>query len=490
MSLLYAKDDVLLFNADTIELIDNIPENIIQTVITSPTYWGKRQFTQDKREFGRESLEDYVEKNVALYLKILEKLKKEGSLFIIIQDSYMGSGVSRAHHNHWEKNLNPEYVRNGLHAISQGNTSAVTAKHPVIQNKSLCGIPFRIAIKLVDSGYIWREMIIWEKPNPMPENVRDRVRQSCEYILHFTKNRIYTFNTEPYQITGKSGRPRMSNQVWKASSEPKPGHTATFPSKIVEKLLLASSNEGDVVFEPFLGSGTMYDLSIKNGRRFIGCDISKALVEKLIDRINNNNQRRKADLIKTTKTSMKPLSQVINAGNLKLTEIIDQTKEINEILNKKQEFFDKFITKFIEFFSILSKEMKLQVKTNINASLKHDGKTYQFNAIIDLEGTKISLVIPSMSGFDENKGAGAYYASKRINKALNEKIIRGAVLFLPINSRKGKYLEIINSSDNRILPVKLSQEKADHIVKGKVSINSLDLSNDLKNWVNNIVKVA
>ena len=267
-----------IFHADALDLIEHLPDNSIQTVITSPTYWGKRKFSDDKREFGSESLKEYIEKNVNLYSKILKKLKDTGSLFIVIQDSYMGSGISRSHHNHWEKNKNPEYIRDGLSSQVQGNISSVTAKHSVIANKSLCAIPYRIAIKLVDQGYIWRQQIIWEKPNPMPENVKDRLRQSSEYNLHFVKSRIYKFNSSYLQIKGKNGKLRMMNQVWIATPEPKKGHTATFPTKIVEKLLLATSDEGDLVFEPFLGSGTMYDLSMKHKRCFIGADISLTLL--------------------------------------------------------------------------------------------------------------------------------------------------------------------------------------------------------------------
>lgn len=286
MEPVYFNNKIKLFAGDVFECLKYLPKNTIQAVITSPTYWGKRNFTDDRKEFGSEKLEDYIDRNVNLFSSLLRIMKDDGSIFVIIQDSYMGSGVSRSHHNHWEHNKDISYRRYGLDSNGQGNTSSVTARHDTIKNKSLCGIPYRIAIKLVDTGFIWRQQIIWEKPNPMPENVKDRARQSAEYILHFTKRGNYKFNPEHFMVTGQKGQLRLDNQVWIASAEPKMGHTATFPSKIVKRLLLSVTDEGDTVFEPFLGSGTMLDLCIAYGRKFIGCDINKNFVKDVIANLN------------------------------------------------------------------------------------------------------------------------------------------------------------------------------------------------------------
>lgn len=281
MSQIYFDEKVTLFWGDIFECLKYIPENTIQAVVTSPTYWGKRSFTRDNREFGSEKLEEYVNKNVKLYSLLLDLMREDGSLFFVMQDSYMGSGVSRSHHNHWEHNKDPSWRRVGTDSHGQGNVSSVTAHHEVIKNKSLSGIPYRIALKLVDMGYIWREQIIWEKPNPMPENIKDRVRQSAEYIFHFTKCGKYKFNPAPMMVKGKStGKLRLDNQVWIIPSEPKKGHTATFPSKLVEKLILSVTDKGDTILDPFLGSGTTLDVSLKNQRKFIGCDINKDFVIK------------------------------------------------------------------------------------------------------------------------------------------------------------------------------------------------------------------
>ena len=289
MKLSYENKDVRLYHGDVFDVLNELPNNEIQAVVTSPTYWGKRQFTNNSNEFGCEPLEKYVEKNVLLYSTLLKKMKKGGSIFLVIQDSFMGSGVSRSHHNHWLSGN--EFKRVGIDSKKQGNTSSVTASHKVIKNKSLCGIPYRIALALVDQGFLWRQQIIWEKPNPMPENVKDRVWQSVEYVLHFTNAGKYKFNKEAFLITGVNGKLRLPGQVIVASTEPKIGHSATFPTKIVEKLLLSVTDKNDLVFEPFLGSGTMLELSLKNKRRFIGCDICKNFVNNSVEIMNRNRKK-------------------------------------------------------------------------------------------------------------------------------------------------------------------------------------------------------
>ncbi len=296
----FSDKELQLYWGNAVEHVDSLPNGLIQTVVTSPTYWGKRRFTSDTREFGSEKLESYVNKSVELFSLILEKLKNNGSLYIIIQDTYMGSGVSRSHHNHWVSGT--KFLRNGIDSNGQGNTSSVTAHHKVIKNKSLSGIPYRIALRLVDTGYIWREQIIWEKPNPMPENVKDRTRQSMETILHFVKSGKYKFNPEPYRVGTKDGKERMDNQVWNYASEPREGHTATFPSKMVKRLMLASSDIGDTVYDPFLGSATMMELALDHGRKFIGCDINREFVEKA----KENYLKRLETKTKESKTCEQP----------------------------------------------------------------------------------------------------------------------------------------------------------------------------------------
>ena len=510
--LIFDRKTSSIFQADALDLIEYLPDNSIQTVITSPTYWGKRKFSDDEREFGSESLKEYIEKNVNLYSKILKKLKDTGSLFIVIQDSYMGSGISRSHHNHWEKNKNPEYIRDGLSSQVQGNISSVTAKHSVIANKSLCAIPYRIAIKLVDQGYIWRQQIIWEKPNPMPENVKDRLRQSSEYILHFVKSRIYKFNSSYLQIKGKNGKLRMMNQVWIATPEPKKGHTATFPTKIVEKLLLATSDEGDLVFEPFLGSGTMYDLSMKHKRCFIGADISLTLLLLFLKRAPPSGIQKLRDsehrcavaeeheppsgdtesLVAEGSGEPSGDSSKCPSGGLGLTlskklklslrfnPLCKEELEIKEVEEEGVGPYEKFIRNFSEFFeNNVESDVVLSMNPKFKSKLHH--KSYQFRGLLTLKCKQIALEIPSIKSFDTNKGAGSYYAAVRLNEALKQNLINGGILFLPNNRAvAGKFQDIIKSN-RLILPLNLSQLDVENIINKKYEKL---VSIDFDQWIN------
>ena len=271
----FLDDKARLYCGDAFECLEVLPKNTIQTIITSPTYWGKRQFTNDKREFGKEPLEQYINRCVNLFGILLDLIKEDGSLFFIMQDSRMGSGISRTQHfSDKFFREHPSWKRNGNSKEVHGNRSKVTAHHGIIKNTSWCGIPFKIANELVDSGYIWRDYIIWEKPNPMPDKIVNRVRQSAEYVFHFVKNKSYKYNPKEISVIGKSGRPRPMNQVWIEAPNPEISHSATFSPIVVERLLKATTDVGDWVFDPFVGSGTLLKLCLKNNRRFIGCDIN------------------------------------------------------------------------------------------------------------------------------------------------------------------------------------------------------------------------
>lgn len=276
-------DGELLLEGDAFELLQTelrLPE--IQTIVTSPTYWGKRQFTEDPREFGKEPLETYVERCTRLFSGLMDLLREDGSLFFVMQDSRMGSGISRTQHFSDEFfRKNPGWMRNGNSQHAQGNTSKVTASHPEISNASWCGIPFRIAAGLTDKGWVWRDLIIWDKPNPMPDKHRNRMRQSSEFIFHFTKGTAYKYHPEAVSIPGGSGRPRLMNQVWNDPVRPTPGHSATFPSSIVRRLVLATTDPEDWVLDPMMGSGTVFRVCRETNRKFVGCDLNSEFVESV-----------------------------------------------------------------------------------------------------------------------------------------------------------------------------------------------------------------
>lgn len=200
MDPLYNHDGIQLFHGDANDFIAALPDNMVQLVITSPTYWGKRGFTDDAREFGGESLEQYIDRNVTLYDAILQKLQATGSLFIIIQDSYMGSGISRSQDTHWDHIKSDRYMREGLVAEKQGNTSRVTVHHDVIPNQSLCGTPWEIALRLLKlkKGYIWRQIFFWSKC--LAKDTLMFVKQNETYRLMTVEEIYQNFDGNMYKV--------------------------------------------------------------------------------------------------------------------------------------------------------------------------------------------------------------------------------------------------------------------------------------------------
>ncbi|RKZ40968.1 MAG: site-specific DNA-methyltransferase [Gammaproteobacteria bacterium] len=269
----------------------SIPDNLIQSIITSPPYFGHRNYTGEEEceyEIGRESsLEDYVANIVSCFSVIKSKLCDDGLLWLNLGDTY--------------------------------------------RNKELQGVPWRVAFALKESGWILRSDIIWKKPNAMPSSVKNRPTTDHEYIFLFSKSSNYYYDadsirephvtfTENSKMRGgrnhlgkrngtpengkNSGDQNLHNGRWDQAFHPKgrnkrtvweiplgkfmEAHFAVYPEFLVETCLLASTRKGDIVFDPFAGSGTTGVVAIKNERRFIGCDLVKEyqeMAQKRIDEI-------------------------------------------------------------------------------------------------------------------------------------------------------------------------------------------------------------
>ena len=149
--------------------------------------------------------------------------------------------------------------------------------HPAgLKPKDLIGVPWRVAFALQDAGWYLRSDIIWYKPNCQPESVKDRPTRSHEYVFLFSKAERYFYNHEAIKETSNSHSRRNRRTVWQINTEAYKGaHFATFPSKLVELCLLAGSEEGDTVLDPFFGSGTVGEVAIKLQRKFIGIEIKE-----------------------------------------------------------------------------------------------------------------------------------------------------------------------------------------------------------------------
>jgi DNA modification methylase len=284
--------------------MNSIPDQSVQTCITSPPYWGLRDYGQGDQIGLEETPQQYVDQMVEVFREVWRVLKDDGTLWLNIGDSYSGSGKGPA------GNLGATH-----------NERHMEHKHSAIvpdglKPKDLVGIPWRLAFALQADGWYLRQDIIWAKPNPMPESVTDRCTKSHEYVFLLSKSRQYFYDYEAIKepSTGKSGTwsekthkarighgsfnkeyvpsddgLRNKRDVWNVALQPfKGAHFAVMPSALVEPCILAGSSVGDTVLDPFTGSGTVAMVALRHNRNFVGTELNPEYAELAVDRIYND----------------------------------------------------------------------------------------------------------------------------------------------------------------------------------------------------------
>ena len=256
----------------------------VQTCVTSPPYFGLRSYLSDDDsnkylEVGLEQTpEEFVENLVQVFRKVREVLTDDGTLWINIGDSYYNYRPG-----------NKSYPKQTIAATNQDlpeNSPKRNQKLDNLKEKDLIGIPWMLAFALRNDGWYLRQDIIWSKPNPMPESVKDRCTKSHEYIFLLSKNQNYYFNTlyEP----SVDGNVRRKRSVWEVQLKPYKGaHFATYPEELIEPCILAGSRPGDTVLDPFFGSGTTGAVSERLGRNWVGCELNNEYKSLQDERLGN-----------------------------------------------------------------------------------------------------------------------------------------------------------------------------------------------------------
>ncbi|MDE2470272.1 MAG: site-specific DNA-methyltransferase [Bradyrhizobium sp.] len=277
----------------------------VQTCITSPPYYGLRDYGHPGQLGLEPTPDEYVANMVAVFRAVRDVLTDDGTLWLNIGDSYARtSGTDRK----VSASAKVGSTRNTLEQMSDRTSNATAIG---LKSKDLIGIPWMLAFALRADGWYLRQDIIWAKPNPMPESVRDRCTKAHEYIFLLSKSERYYFdsdaiaeaaaepggpgNVRPVRaLPGeKKGHPnanlrgslhkigprerRNRRSVWTIPTRPYHGaHFATFPPALVEPCILAGSRAGDVVLDPFMGSGTTAEVAQRLGRAWVGCEINEA----------------------------------------------------------------------------------------------------------------------------------------------------------------------------------------------------------------------
>lgn len=298
-----------ILQGDALATLKTLPDKKFQTCVTSPPYWGLRDYGVEG-QLGLESTpEEYVANMVNVFREVRRVLRDDGTLWLNLGDSYFPHGGSRG-------NKNPA----GDTLRGRDNEYQPAPKfHTVLglKGKDLVGIPWRVAFALQADGWYLRSDIIWHKPNPMPESVTDRPTKSHEYIFLFSKSKNYYYNHEAIKekvltrdntnrdrdttrLNNTPGISRMAGlktndyetknkrTVWTVSTKPfKEAHFATFPPDLIEPCILAGSKEGDEAVDPFFGSGTVGEVSLENNRDFTGIELNPDYIKIAKKRLEN-----------------------------------------------------------------------------------------------------------------------------------------------------------------------------------------------------------
>lgn len=277
----------LILNSDVREGLKQLPDESIQLTVTSPPYFRLRTYSGGADEIGREaSVDEYISSLVSVFEILKDKSKQDGLLFLNLGDSYVDG--------------------------------------------QLAGVPWRVALALQEVGWVLRSDIIWHKPNAMPSSIKNRPTVDHEYVFMFSKARQYKYNQdairEPHvtfsenskmrggraHLGKRGGTPEKGKNAgnsnlhdgrWDQAFHPKGrnkrtvwsiplgkfrgAHFAVFPEKLVETCVLAGSDPGDLVCDPFAGSGTTGVVSLKLGRQFVGIEINSEYSKMASDRLSS-----------------------------------------------------------------------------------------------------------------------------------------------------------------------------------------------------------
>jgi DNA modification methylase len=330
--MIYAQNErQALLCGDCLALLRKIPSNSVNCCVTSPPYFGLRDYGMDGQIGLEQTPDEYISKLVEVFREVKRVLRDDGTLWLNLGDSYAGSGRGLMGDG------TPSDRGNAKQGTNRGTTVGVFTKPDTtgLKQKDLIGIPWRVAFALQADGWYLRQDIIWHKPNPMPESVKDRCTKAHEYIFLLSKSPKYYFDSEaikePYSdsylkdkrhgnaktkhenwkdyssqgtnvqtptqlhdnmFSKDLGTGKNKRSVWTVTTKPfKGAHFATFPPDLIEPCVLAGCPENGVVIDPFNGAGTVGVVSFKNNRNYVGVELNPEYCRITVERwAKNGNQ--------------------------------------------------------------------------------------------------------------------------------------------------------------------------------------------------------
>lgn len=264
--------DCKLLVGDALTTLRQFPDNVFQACITSPPYWGLRDYGIPNQIGAEAHIADYIQNLTAVFREVRRVLLPTGTLWLNIGDSYTSGNRTWRHPD----KKNPARGMEYRPPTPEG-----------LKPKDLIGVPWRLAFALQEDGWYLRADNVWYKPNCQPESVRDRPTRAHEYVFLFSKSEKYYYDyVAARERTNGNGSYRNRRSVWAVNTESfKGAHFATFPRLLVEPCVLAGSRRGNIILDPFMGSGTLGEVCVTLGRCFVGIEINPDYVNMAAERI-------------------------------------------------------------------------------------------------------------------------------------------------------------------------------------------------------------
>jgi DNA modification methylase len=299
-----------ILQGDALTRLKDIDSESIDCIITSPPYWALRDYKTDGQIGVEKTIDEYINNLIKVFDECKRVLKKEGTCWVVLGDTYSGNGINR----------------NGISGGTRSKRVHLNNQYKPRENlelpeKSLCMIPQRFGIKMIDNGWIARNIPIWHKRNCMPSSAKDRFTIDYEFIYFFTKNQKYYFKTqyEPHLSYGSgkadrksgsknldeskgqrahsfhkagyifkyNGLGRIKRCVWTINTKPfSEAHFAVFPEELVKQCLDAGCPDDGIVLDPFMGAGTTALVALKHNRKFLGIELNEDYIKIATKRLD------------------------------------------------------------------------------------------------------------------------------------------------------------------------------------------------------------
>lgn len=273
MALYFQDERTTLHHGDAATTLACLPDVSVDCIVTSPPYFGLRDYGVDGQIGTEASPAEFVAAMVAVFREARRVLTDDGTLWLNLGDSY------NAHPG--QRKVSDK--AGAKQASKRGSTGSPSRHVEGLPAKNMIGIPWRVAFALQDDGWILRNDIIWSKPNAMPESVTDRLSSRHEHLFMFSKSARYWFDLDPIRevaVTEGSSKGRNPGDVWAIPTQPfAEAHFATMPPALAERCIQAGCKPHGTVLDPFSGSGTTGYAASKHGHRYVGIDLNAGYLD-------------------------------------------------------------------------------------------------------------------------------------------------------------------------------------------------------------------